>query len=250
MKRKIRLTESELVSIIKQILKEEVKKFPGSKSFANTQAFQVDAHYYYYKNVSDFDVITDNPSGCNSSVQSNGLYTQGLKNQCRFKAHPLCGGKDCFQKEAIDGIWGPNTQKAWEELQDKENPNEPGKTFYQSYTDTEWESNNARQNNWQIPAEMENIQLFQYWIWLIIEKDAEKNPSGDGYKSSLCGGQYCTSNKAVDGFWGKNTKALWNEYGQCYLEYFAINDEYSDKSTELRTASDNNKESDYGYGSC
>jgi hypothetical protein len=249
MKRKIRLTESELVSMIKQILKEEVKNFPSSKSFANVQAFQIQAHEYYYKNVSDFNVISDNPSGCNNNVLSNGLYAQGIKNQCRFKAHPLCGNKDCFQKQAIDGIWGPNTQKVWEEIQDKENPNDPGKNFYQSYTD-EWESPNATQNNWQIPAEMENIQLFQYWIWLIIEKDAEKNPSSDEYKSSLCGGQYCTREKAVDGFWGKNTKSLWNEYGQCYLKYFAVASKYSDSYQVLKDSSNNNKESDYGYGTC
>ena len=79
----------------------------------------------------------------------------------------------------------------------------------------------------------------------------KKNPDNPKeFQSDLCGGQYCSYVKAVDGYWGTNTKNLWKKYGQCYLNYFNVDDTYESNHQDLKDASNKNKESDYGFGSC
>jgi hypothetical protein len=241
--------QKNLNSLIKSVLKESSKDFPCNKTFATNMSFQEDALTYYVGN-GDTEILTDNPSGCTPPRRYN-TYSQGEKNQCKFKSNTLCGGRECFQKEAVDGIWGPNTQKAWEELQDKLYPyNNSGETFYESYTQTCWEMNNTVTNNWQIPAGMENIKCFQYWIWKIIEKDAEVDPNNsDLHKSILCGNNFCKKEQAVDGFWGSNTKKAWDQYGQCYLKYFNIAADYTSLESTIADKADSDPES-IGYNQC
>ena len=160
---------------------------------------------------------------CKDSVYFT--YKQGAPKQCKISGTTLCkSGELCYQKEAIDGILGPQTKSAFEKYKG-EKPVDQDKTFeeiYSDYSTTDEKWDQIHTQNWQIPAEMDNIKAFQYYVWKKIEKDNEKeancSKSPCAYKSILCGNNFCKVDKAVDGFWGENTKIAWNKYKENYYD--------------------------------
>lgn len=78
-------------------------------------------------------------------------------------------------------------------------------------------------NGQKMPFTMNQIMKFQKYIWLEIEKGTTKVPGtcdNEGkncsYNSMLCDVKPCKWGKAVDGFWGNNTKLAWTKYGDKY----------------------------------
>ena len=78
-------------------------------------------------------------------------------------------------------------------------------------------------NGQKMPFTMNQIMKFQKYIWLEIEKGTTKVPGtcdNEGkncsYNSMLCDVKPCKWGKAVDGFWGDDTKLAWTKYGDKY----------------------------------
>lgn len=248
MKKTIRLTESELVKLVRKAINEQLKVRSGS--MADIMALQ---NYILSHEISNniAKVIPNNPEGCDPEMASS-WYNQGQKNQCRISGTTLCQGP-CFQSQAMDGIYGPRTKAAYEKYKDIEFETDGEKYTLQQLQDPDLFSTNSswvksRTENWQIPAEMDNIKAFQHWVWIYHEKDLPGDQRG--YKSILCGGNFCEENKAVDGYWGANTKKAWNELGQTYLkqgwtvdsEYEEVRDYYKDNKKKFRGIPFNNNQ--------
>ena len=102
--------------------------------------------------------LADDPQNCNKNILQTGLYSPGTQNQCKWKAHPLCGGQDCLQKQAIDGSWGRNTEATWQMSQDMQ---VGGSSIYDLVKADcgKIGADDASTGNWQIPANMSNIKF-------------------------------------------------------------------------------------------
>lgn len=226
MSKVVRLTESELVKLVRKAINEQLKV--GSGSMGDIMSLQdIILSYEIENNIAK--VIENNPAGCNSQTYGGNVYQQGQKNQCRISGTTLCQGP-CFQSQAMDGIYGPRTRAAYEKYKDIEFEFDGEKYTLQQFMDpnnfpTDYLSK-SRTENWQIPALMDNIKAFQYWIWREIEKDSPKQDanceSDCDYKSMLCGNTFCKVKKAVDGSWGTNTKNAWKQYGDEYLKTYEV----------------------------
>lgn len=215
------LTEQDRISILKmhKLLKEDY-----AKDKASTVYTQQDILTYEYDNLTEVYWLTDTPSGC---MPPNGsIYKPGETNKpCMIRGSKLCGGKDCFQSQAVDGIWGPNTTAAMEAYKDKPSTKCASGTTIGSCAETKSNKDEnsswykSRAEVWNIPAGWENIRAFQYFVWGKIEKDNERDPNDAyKYKTMLCGNNFCTVEKAVDGSWGTNTKKAWGDYKQDYFD--------------------------------
>jgi len=227
MSKVVRLTESELVKLVRKAINEQLKLRSGS--MGDIMALQTSILSHEIEN-NIAKVIPNNPAGCNSQTYREQIYEQGQKNQCRISGTTLCQGP-CFQSQAIDGIYGPRTKAAYEKYKDIEIESGGEKYTLQQINDPDLFSttdswSKSRTENWQIPAEMDNIKAFQHWVWIYHEKDLPGDQRG--YKSILCGGNFCEENKAVDGYWGANTKKAWNELGQEYLKDHTVDSEYEE----------------------
>jgi hypothetical protein len=152
--------------------------------------------------------------------------SQGKSSVVKFSGSSLCDGF-CTVFKAVDGIYGPRTKKAFEDYKS----NSVFKENLKSELGDVEEKYGSSVNDWRIPASKESIKAFQYFIWKFIENDLPKvDPScvipNCEFKSILCGENACKVDKAVDGFWGPNTKKAWNEYKDKYLTHYNVNDVY------------------------
>lgn len=216
MKKTIRLTESELVNLVKRVLSEQQRFRQGT--MADIMALQDNIlSIEFDKGIAK--IIPDNPKGCKYDEYG---YTQGEKNQCLISGTTLCQ-KPCFRKQAIDGILGSLTKAAYEKYKNEKPYSDDDQTL-EDWFDSEYSTLEdwgvAHTENWQIPARMDNIKAFQYWVWKVKEKDAPANQNG--YQSILCGGNFCQENKAIDGYWGVNTKKAWDKFGAEYLQGYDV----------------------------
>lgn len=151
---------------------------------------------------------------------------QGRSSVVKFSGSSLCGGF-CTIFKSIDGIYGPRTKKAFEDYKN----NEQFKEYLKVQLEDVEEKYSPSVNDWRIPASKDAIKSFQYFIWKVIEHDLPEVDSNCvkpncEFKSILCGENACKKDKAVDGFWGPNTKKAWNEYKDKYLSYFSFSDKY------------------------
>lgn len=227
MKKKYILTESQLKKLItKSLISEGIRNL----SFGGVMKLQ--EYILDHELRTGIAKVSENdPQGCNSTTYNDGSYKQGQKNQCKITGTLLCNGP-CFQKQAIDGVMGPKTKAAYEKYKkDIKFNDEKSLEYYYETTSSEegnLELSKARQQNWQIPAEMDNIKAFQYWVWKSKEKDSERKPGTQEWKSILCGNNFCTVQRAVDGYWGTNTKNTWKQYGDEYLKTYRVDTSYQD----------------------
>jgi hypothetical protein len=158
---------------------------------------------------------------------------QGRSSVVKFSGSSLCDGF-CTVFKAVDGIYGPRTKKAFE----YHKSNSEFKKNLKSELSNVEEKYGSSVNDWRIPASKESIKSFQYFIWKIIEHDLPKvdrscdKPNCEFKKSILCGENACKVDKAVDGFWGPNTKKAWNEYKDKYLTNYEINNVYDENKTD------------------
>jgi len=158
--------------------------------------------------------------------------SQGRSSLAAFSGSSLCNGF-CNVQKAVDGIYGPRTKKAFDEYkhngQFKEKLKDELKDVEEKYSPSV--------NDWRIPATKDAIKSFQEFIWKVIEHDLPKVDSNCDedceYNSILCGENACKRDKAVDGFWGPNTKKAWNEYKDKYLENFNLSKKYDFVKTEI-----------------
>jgi hypothetical protein len=163
-------------------------------------------------------------------------HKQGYSSVVKFSGSSLCDGF-CTVFKAVDGIYGPRTKKAFEDYKS----NSKFKENLKSELGDVEKKYGASVNDWRIPASKESIKAFQYFIWKIIEHDLPKvdpscvKPDCEFKKSILCGENACKVDKAVDGFWGPNTKKAWNEYKDKYLTYYDINDVYDINKIDSRS---------------
>jgi hypothetical protein len=231
-KKIIRLTENELTRLIKKVISEQ-KLTRGEMQDIIALQYDILTQELY----DDTAVWIDNPSGCKKPFGTYIPYNPGVTNQCKVSGTTLCNGP-CFQKKAMDGIYGPLTKAAYTKYKDsKITIDGEDKTLEQVYggapgdfeTSDDWGA--AHTEDWQIPAYMSNIKAFQYYVWGKIETDAEKQPNSCdsngqncSYKSILCGNNFCKKDKAMDGSWGTNTKKAWAQYKEQYFDdgYSAI----------------------------
>jgi len=228
-KKIIRLTENELTRLIKKVISEQKLTRGEMRDIMSLQWNILNIEL-----TNQTAVWIDDPSGCRTTYWDV-PYEPGVTKQCKVSGTTLCNGP-CFQKRAIDGIYGHLTKAAYTKYKDsKITIDGEDKTLEQVYggapddfsTNTDWGA--AHTEDWQIPAYMTNIKAFQYYVWGKIETDAEKQPNSCdsngqncSYKSILCGNNFCKKDKAIDGSWGTNTKKAWAQYKEQYFD-----DEYS-----------------------
>jgi hypothetical protein len=153
-------------------------------------------------------------------------YGQGRSSLIAFSGSSLCNGF-CNVQKAVDGIYGPRTKKTFDDYKNHEQFKTKLKT---ELKDVE-EKYSPSVNDWRIPASKDAIKSFQYFIWKVIEYDLPEVDSSCvkpncEFKSILCGENPCKIDKAVDGFWGPNTKKAWNEYKDKYLSRFSFSEKY------------------------
>jgi hypothetical protein len=107
---------------------------------------------------------------------------------------------------AIDGIFGGKTKSLWSTY--KEN--------YKKYNPN-WNKDDIKTQEkvlgQTIPTSSLQIKNFQKWY--LEQKEKTKPNSKNLYTTKLCSSP-CTKGQAIDGSWGKNTKSVWNTYGQEY----------------------------------
>jgi len=209
-----RILESRL---IKSVLSE--KRIPNAGGMADIVDLQT--WILEYEIDEGIAVFIDNPSGCKKPYYT--LYDPGFPNQCMITGSTLCSpGKPCYQKQAVDGIYGKLTQAAFDKDVD-------GQTLADNFNDPNYDTakkipmwSNSRTLDYQIPVTMDTIKGFQYWVWKSVEKDNESSCDSNGkncsYKSILCGDNFCKKDKAVDGSWGTNTKKAWKKYKEQYYD--------------------------------
>lgn len=158
---------------------------------------------------------------------------QGKSNLPEFSGSSLCDGS-CTVLRAVDGIKGKNTISAIESYKD----NQTFKDNLKKELDKVEETYMASSNDWRIPANKNKIEAFQLFIWKVIEYNQPKvDPKCEEeceYKSILCGENPCKADKAVDGFWGPNTKKAWSEYKDKYFDIFNFTKNYEDVSNYIK----------------
>lgn len=219
MKRTFRITESQFNKLVNGFMNESSSLPIGKGNMADIMVLQ-----WYILTIEKGKGLISfaGPEGCVEPVYFP--YDQGYPKQCKISGTSLCSGV-CYQKQAMDGIYGPKTKAAYQKYKDEIVTHDGVDKKLQEamgneFGGTKWA--NSRTENWQIPAEMDNIKAFQYYIWKVVEKDNEKDPSCTAqpcaYKSMLCGNTFCKLEKAADGYWGTNTRKAWKDYSGQYLD--------------------------------
>jgi len=107
---------------------------------------------------------------------------------------------------AIDGTFGNKTRSLWETY----------KESYKKYNPN-WDKNDVKTQEkvlgQTIPTSSTQIKNFQKWY--LEQKEKSKPNSKNLYTTKLCSSP-CTKGQAIDGSWGKNTKSVWQTYGEEY----------------------------------
>lgn len=221
-KRIIRLTESEFTNLIKRVIKEAKLARTNMADIMSLQDYIL--QHEIESGTAGF--VPENPVGC--KVPRNTVYNPGesTNNQCLLTGSTLCDGP-CYQSTAVDGIYGALTQSAYETYKDIEVEIDDGSkiTLEDNFGSDDYSTSErwggASTANWQIPANMENIKAFQWWVWNNEENKQKEDPNCTedcSETSILCGGDYCTYDEAVDGYWGTNTKKAWEQYKEAYYD--------------------------------
>jgi len=214
MKKVVRLNENDLTKLVRKILTEL-----DSSSNRNKVLWAQDWILTHEIEKGYAKYLDNNPTGCKKPRFDT--YLEGEPNQCKISGSKLCNG-ECFQKEALDAYWGPKTEAAYNQYKDEQMSD--GQTLEQviqgdSYSD---EYTQASINQWQIPVTQTSIKAFQWYVWKKMEAENEKEDpnctENCKYRSILCGNNFCNVGKAVDGYWGTNTKNAWDKYKQNYYD--------------------------------
>ena len=231
MKRTFKITESQFNKIVNNFMNESSSLPIAAGNMADIMALQ-----WYILTIENLKGLISfaGPEGCIEPAHFP--YKQGYPKQCKISGTSLCSGA-CYQKQAMDGIYGPKTKAAYEKYKDEKiSDNGVEKTLKELMTGGDFGNNtwaDSTTQSWQIPAHMTNIKAFQYYVWKVVEKDNEKDPSCTAqpcaYKSMLCGNTFCKLEKAADGYWGTNTRKAWKDYSEQYLdEGWTVITEYDD----------------------
>lgn len=143
---------------------------------------------------------------------ANTCRSKDKKNDCAYNSM-LCPAnkKPCWKKDAIDGLWGGNTIKAWDKYKEK----------YKS-VNPKWWVDDAKTgqelSGQEIPVTTLQTKNFQKWYLEQIEK---AKPNNNGlYSTKLCSSP-CKYNQAVDGIFGNigsKTRVLWDQYKTQYVQ--------------------------------
>lgn len=262
MKKIVKLTESDLIKIVKKVLSENQKKGDplkvgfDLKTMHGVMAFQdwvlqnelsnsnchKDEVTKFYPNLGVCYVNKNNCKWCDHYKK----HLQYGENCCKISGSTLCSKQMCKYTEMVDGVFGPQTKKAYEKYVKNKHTYSTNfdKTKHQFAssdslyyhllpTDLSDQEKYYKPNliGQQIPVTMDQIKAFQLFYFLIetykdktnCEKKCKKNCK---YKTKLCGGTCCTMKKAIDGIWGGNTIKLWNENKNLYLSWNKVDTSY------------------------
>lgn len=143
---------------------------------------------------------------------ANTCRSKDKKNDCAYNSM-LCPAnkKPCWKKDAIDGLWGGNTIKAWDKYKEK----------YKAFNPKWWVDDaktGQELSGQEIPVTTLQTKNFQKWYLEQIEK---AKPNNNGlYSTKLCSSP-CKYNQAVDGIFGNigsKTRVLWDQYKTQYVQ--------------------------------
>lgn len=143
---------------------------------------------------------------------ANTCRSKDKKTDCAYNSM-LCPAtkKPCWKKDAIDGLWGGNTIKAWDKYKEK----------YKAFNPKWWVDDaktGQELSGQEIPVTTLQTKNFQKWYLEQIEK-AKPNSNGL-YATKLCSSP-CKYNQAVDGIFGtvgSKTRTLWDKYKTQYIQ--------------------------------
>ena len=118
--------------------------------------------------------------------------------------------KPCWKEDAVDGFWGGNTIKAWENYGKKYKTANPNWWIDDAKTGQELSGQ-------EIPVTITQTKNFQKWYLEQVEK---AKPDVNGlYTTKLCT-KPCKYSQAVDGIFGNvgsNTRKLWDTNKDAYM---------------------------------